>query len=98
MRDLYAKQSSKAIFDLRNYTSLCPIPYFHTFYGGMATFRTGTMLIFVGIDVAKDIIVVKACGLDMECFFLLFLLDFNDRIKKVLSKPINLVHLAIKNK
>jgi hypothetical protein len=56
------------------------------------------MLIFVGIGVSNDIIHVKACSLDTECFFFLLFLDFNDGIEKVLSESIDLVHLVIKNK
>ena len=50
------------------------------------------MLILIGVRVPNDTIVMKACCLDMECFFLLFLLDFNDRIEKVLSESIDVVH------
>jgi hypothetical protein len=36
---------------------------------------------------------VKARGLDMERLFLFLLLDFNDRVKKVLSESVDVVHL-----
>ncbi len=51
------------------------------------------MLILIGVHVPDDTIVMKACGLDMECFFLFLLLDFNDRIEKVLSESIDVVHM-----
>lgn len=36
---------------------------------------------------------MKARCLDMERFFLLLLLDFNDGVEKVLSESIDVVHM-----
>jgi hypothetical protein len=59
----------------------------------VAAFRAGTMLVFIRIGVSNDIIHMKTSSLDMERFFLFLLLDLNDRIKKVLSESIDVVHM-----
>ena len=64
----------------------------------MAAFRAGTMLILIGIGVSDDIIYMKTSCLNVQCFLLFLLLDFNDGVEKVLSKSIDVVHLVIKNK
>lgn len=61
----------------------------------MTAFRTRAMLILIGVRVPNDTIVMKACCLDMERFFLLLLLDFNDRVEKVLSELIDVVHMLL---